>query len=56
MSGLSDKIQAAHDGSDVAESAIIDQIKNAHEATKAELGGLPRTGSRARHVAGFLRP
>ena len=42
MSGLSDKIQAAHDGSDVAESAIIDQIKNAHEATKdIEWPGIP---------------
>ena len=45
MSGLSDKIQAAHDAAekvDAAESAIIDQIKNAHEATKdIEWPGIP---------------
>lgn len=37
MSGLSEKIKSAHDAAaevDAAESAIIDQIKNAHEATK----------------------
>ena len=49
MSGLSDKIQAAHDCSDVAESAIIDQIKNAHEVTKdIEWPGIPEVKVRMR--------
>ena len=45
MSKFSDKIKAAHDTAadvDAAESAIIDQIKNAHEATKdIEWPGIP---------------
>jgi hypothetical protein len=42
MSGLSDKIQAAHDGSDAAESAIIDMIKSSHDVFKdIEWPGIP---------------
>lgn len=52
MSGLSNKIKAAHDAAekvDAAESAIIDQIKNAHEATKdIEWPGIPGVNVRMR--------
>ena len=52
MSGLSDKIQAAHEAAekvDVAESAIIDQIKASHEVFKdIEWPGVPGVTVRMR--------
>ena len=52
MSELSDKIKAAHDTAadvDAAESAIIGQIKNAHEVTKdIEWPGIPEVKVRMR--------
>ena len=52
MSGLSEKIKSAHNAAadvDASESAIIDQIKNAHEVTKdIEWPGIPEVKVRMR--------